>query len=118
MNREISILCVDDEESVLNSIKRLFQDDNYGILTAGSGEDGLKILEQTPVQIIISDGRMYGMTGSDFLREVCKRWPDTVRIILSGHSDPASIVSAINDGQVYRYIPKPWNNDELRAAVA
>jgi two-component system NtrC family sensor kinase len=118
MNSEIRILCVDDEQSVLDSIKRLFHDDNYRILTAGSGEEGLKILEQTPVQIIISDGRMYGMTGSDFLREVCKRWPDTVRIILSGHSDPASIVSAINDGQVYRYIPKPWNNDELRAAVA
>ncbi len=118
MNSEIRILCVDDQQSVLNSIKSLFREDNYSILTAGSGEDGLKILEQTPVQIIISDGQMYGMSGSDFLREVCRRWPDTVRIMLSCHSDTASIVSAINEAQVYRYVPKPWNNDELRDAVA
>jgi two-component system NtrC family sensor kinase len=115
---QIRILCVDDEPSVHNSLKRLFLDDNYSIHTAHSGEEGLSILENTPIHIVISDGRMYGMTGSDFLREVCARWPETVRIVLSAHTDPASLVSAINDGKIYRFIPKPWDNTDLRSTVS
>jgi two-component system NtrC family sensor kinase len=118
INREeIRILCVDDEPSIHNSLKRLFLEDNYSIHTANSGEEGLDILENVPINIVISDGRMYGMTGSAFLSEVCKRWPETVRIVLSAYTDPASLVSAINEGQIYRFIPKPWDNTDLRSTV-
>jgi two-component system NtrC family sensor kinase len=114
---EIKILCVDDEPNVHNSLKRLFLQDDYSIHTAHSGEEGLSILENTPINIVISDGRMYGMTGSEFLKEVCARWPDTVRIVLSASTDPSSLVSAINNGQIYRFIPKPWDNSDLRSTV-
>lgn len=119
MAEEVKILCVDDETSVLNSLERLFLDETYTILRAVSGEEALTVLErENPVQVIISDYRMPGMDGVELLRQVYERWPDTVRIILSGYADAASIVSAINEGRVYKFIPKPWNDDELRVAIA
>lgn len=118
MKEQIKILCVDDEQNVLNSLRRLFLDDDYEILTANSGTDGLALQEQEHAQIIISDYRMPSMTGVEFLREVNKKWPDTVRIVLSGYADTSAIVSAINEGQIYKFIPKPWNDDELKVTIA
>jgi two-component system NtrC family sensor kinase len=118
MSEEIKILCVDDEQNVLNALKRLFIDNDYSIFTAVSGQEGLNILEQEHAQIIISDYRMPGMNGVEFLKEVCNLRPDTVRIVLSGYADAAAIVSAINEGQIYKFVPKPWNDDELRVTVA
>ncbi len=119
MDKTVRILCVDDERNVLRSIERLFLDDDYDILTATSGDEGLEILaEVNPIQIVISDYRMPGMNGVDFLREVCERWPDTVRIVLSGYADTAAIVSAINEGRIYKFIPKPWNDDELKVTIS
>jgi two-component system NtrC family sensor kinase len=112
------ILCIDDEPNVLRSLTRLFLDDRHEILTASSGAEGLLILDRGGgVPVVISDYRMPGMNGVEFLSEVRRRWPETVRIVLSGYADTAAIVSAINEGQIYRFIPKPWNDDELRAAV-
>ena len=119
MEEQIRILLVDDEKNVLRSLQRTFLDEEYEILTACSGIEGLSILESvSPVQVIISDYRMPEMNGVDFLREVCKKWPDTVRIVLSGYADTVSIVSAINDGEIYKFISKPWNDDELKVAIA
>ncbi len=119
MEKRVRILCVDDERNVLKSIERLFLDDDYDIITAASGDEGLDILRSdTPVQIVISDYRMPGMNGVDFLREVCEYWPDTVRIVLSGYADTAAIVSAINEGRIYKFIPKPWNDDELKVTIS
>ena len=118
MEEEIKILCVDDEPNVLHSLRRLFIDEAYIILSAASAEEGLKILAIETVQIIISDYRMPNMNGVDFLREVRACWPDTVRIVLSGYADTASIVSAINEGEIYRFVPKPWNDDELKVTIA
>ena len=113
------ILCVDDERNVLRSLERTFLDDGYEILTATSSEEGLRILENNgPFQVVISDYRMPAMNGVEFLKEVYKRWPDTVRIVLSGYADTAAIVSAINEGRIYKFIPKPWNDNELRVTVA
>lgn len=117
MDEPIKILCVDDEQNVLNALRRLFLDDDYEIFTANSGADGLSLQEQEQAQIIISDYRMPAMTGVEFLREVNKKWPHTVRIVLSGYADTAAIVSAINEGQIYKFIPKPWNDDELKVTV-
>ncbi len=115
---EIKILCVDDESNVLRTLERLFFEEEYSIITAGSGAEGLKRLEQEQFQIIISDYRMPEMNGVDFFREVRRKWPETVRIVLSGYADVASIVSAINEGEIYKFIPKPWNDDELIVTVA
>jgi two-component system NtrC family sensor kinase len=113
------ILCVDDERNVLRSLERIFIDDDYEILTATSAEEGLRILENNgPFQVVISDYRMPAMDGVEFLKEVYRRWPDTVRIVLSGYADTAAIVSAINEGRIYKFIPKPWDDNELRVTVA
>lgn len=108
------ILFVDDERNVLRSLERLFLEEEYEIFTAVSGEEGLQTIEQSgPFQLIISDYRMPTMNGVEFLSEVCRRWPETERIILSGYADTAAIVSAINEGQIYKFIGKPWNDDDL-----
>lgn len=117
-NNPVRILLVDDERNVLRSLERLFLEEEYEIHTAFSGENGLELLEHSgPFQLVISDFRMPSMNGVEFLREVRQRWPDTERMILSGYADTASIVSAINQGQICRFIAKPWNDDDLLAAV-
>lgn len=115
---EIKILFVDDEEFVLRALRRLFIDENYTILTTTSAEEGLEILKKEEPQIIVSDYRMPGMNGVDFLRKAYIRKPDAVRIVLSGYADTAIVVQAINEGQIYKLIPKPWNDDELKIAIS
>jgi two-component system NtrC family sensor kinase len=117
---EIRILCVDDEQNVLNALKRLLFDEAYTILTACTAQAGIEILEQQQgrVQLVISDFRMPSLNGVEFLREVYKRWPDTVRIVLSGYADASTIVSAINEGHIYKFIPKPWNDDEMKVTIS
>jgi two-component system NtrC family sensor kinase len=115
---QIKILCVDDERNVLRALERIFLDDNYEIVLAGSGDEGLKILEESGTfQVVISDYRMPVMNGVEFLKDVYARWPETVRIVLSGYADAGAIVAAINEGHIYRFIPKPWNDDELRVTI-
>lgn len=119
MVADVTILCVDDETNVLKSLKRLFLDEDYEILTAESGKEGLTLLEQhQPVQVVISDYRMPEMDGVAFFKQVHARWPDTVRIVLSGYADTGAVVAAINEGQIYKFIPKPWNDEELKVAIA
>ena len=118
MEQQIRILCVDDERNVLRALERIFLDDDYEILTASSGEEGLQILDEADqVQVVISDYRMPGMNGVEFLKEVFQRHPETIRIVLSGYADTAAVVAAINEGKIYKFIPKPWNDDELRMTV-
>ncbi len=119
MDVPINILCVDDEKNVLRALERSFLDDDYEIHTAPDADEGLEILKSvSPIQIVISDYRMPGTNGVDFLRAVCENWPDTVRIVLSGYADMAAVVSAVNEGQIYKFIPKPWNDDDLRITIA
>jgi two-component system NtrC family sensor kinase len=119
MNDMVKILCVDDERNVLRALERIFLDDDYEIITGSSGEEGLSLLQEFPdIQVVISDYRMPGMNGVEFLKEVFTRRPDTIRIVLSGYADTAAVVAAINEGQIYKFVPKPWNDDELRLTVA
>lgn len=118
MGEKIKILFVDDEQNVLKALARIFVESNYTILAASSGREGLNTLEQEDVQIVISDYRMPEMDGIKFLKEVCQRWPDTVRIVLSGYAETAVIVAAINEGQIYKFIPKPWNEEELKITIS
>lgn len=118
MEEQIKILCVDDETNVLRSLQRLFMDEDYEILTATNGADGLAILQDNPdIQLIISDYRMPGMDGIEFLKQVHERQPQTIRIVLSGYADTAAVVGAINEGQIYKFIPKPWNDEELLITI-
>ncbi|MCX5827872.1 MAG: ATP-binding protein [Deltaproteobacteria bacterium] len=119
MEEPVRILFVDDEPSLLNIMERLFLFEDYEILTATSGEEGLrKFEESSPIHIVISDYRMPEMSGVEFLEEVYKKWPDTVRMILSGYADLDAVILAINRGHIYKFISKPWNNDEMKVTVA
>ena len=111
------ILLVDDEPHILNSLKRLLRQENYSILAATSGREGLELLKAHPVQMVVSDQRMPEMTGIEFLKQVKNGYPDTVRVVLSGYADVMMIVDAINQGEIYRFLTKPWNDDELRVAL-
>lgn len=110
------ILVVDDEPANLRLLERLFRD-NYNVITAESGEDALRLLEQNDVALMITDQRMPGMTGIELVKHAATLRPHLVRIILTGYTDVESLVEAINSGQVYKYVTKPWNNDDLRQTV-
>ena len=99
------------------ALKRLFRPHGYTIFTAVSGAAGLKLLEQEPADLVISDMRMPGMDGAAFLEQVRMRRPDTVRILLTGYADVSSTIAAINRGEIYRYIAKPWNDEEVLLVV-
>jgi len=114
---DYTILCVDDEENVLRSLNRLFLEEDWELLTSDSGEHGLEVLRQKEVHLIISDFRMPEMTGVEFLKEAKAIRPEAIRIILSGFADVDAIVRAINEGEIYKFISKPWNDEELKLAV-
>lgn len=111
------ILCVDDEPNILSALRRLFRAQGYEVLTAPSGSDGLKMLEGGPVDIVISDMRMPEMDGARFLEHVRERWPDTIRLLLTGYADIQSILDAINRGEIFRYITKPWDDNDILLIV-
>lgn len=113
-----TLLFVDDEESILSSLARLFRREDYNILTALSGRKGLEIIKEQNISLVVSDHMMPNMTGVDFLAEVKEISPDTIRIILTGYADLDATMDAINRGEVYRFITKPWNDKELSATVS
>lgn len=112
-----SLLFVDDEPNILSSLRRLFRPLGYTIYTAESGAAGLQLLEQETVDLVVSDMRMPEMDGARFLEQVRSRWPDTVRLLLTGYSDVASILAAINRGEIYRYVTKPWDDNDILLLV-
>ncbi len=111
------ILIVDDEEAILETMTFTFMD-RYEVLTTSDPTTAMSILEENqPVAVVITDQRMPGMTGVELLREVYARFPDTVRIILTGFADSDATIQAINDGHIYGYINKPWEQEELKTIV-
>jgi len=110
------ILIVDDEEAILESLEFTLGEE-YRVYTAQTGEDGLAILEREEIALVISDQVMPGMSGVEFLEKVIERNPRTVRMMLTGYTDVTALVQAINEGQIYRYIAKPWEPDELRLNI-
>lgn len=112
-----TLLCVDDEPNILSSLRRLFRPCGYRVLVAESGAQGLDILRSEPVDLVISDMRMPHMDGAQFLAAVRAEWPDVMRFLLTGYADMASAIEAINQGQIYRYMNKPWVDDDLLISV-
>ena len=113
-----TLLIVDDEENVVSSLRRLLRGAGYHIVTASSGPEGLARLAEHDVDVIISDQRMPGMTGVELLRRAKELHPDTIRIVLSGYTELQSITDAVNEGAIYKFLTKPWDDEHLRAHVA
>jgi len=112
----INILYVDDEVHNLNAFKASFRR-VFNVFTAESAKDALPILAQEEIHIIITDQRMPQMTGVEFLESILTIYPDPIRILLTGYADIAAVIDAINKGQVYLYVTKPWQEDELRIYI-
>ena len=112
-----TILCVDDEPNILSSLRRLFRPHGYRVLTADGGAAGLALLESETVDLVISDMRMPHMDGAQFLAQVRQRWPGTIRLLLTGYADIQSILDAINQGEIYRYVTKPWDENDIVLVV-
>lgn len=112
-----TILLVDDEANVLSALTRALIDDPYEILTASGGLQALEIMEGRTIKAIVSDERMVGMQGSELLAEVKRRSPHTVRILLTGHATLEAAMRAVNEGEIYRFFTKPWDDTQLRFAL-
>ena len=112
-----TILLVDDEASILSSLKRLLRSEGYNILTAESGQAGLEQMASHEVGVVISDARMPQMSGAEFLGKVGKMYPDSVRIMLSGYTDLKTVINAVNEGELFQYLTKPWNDEELLRTI-
>ena len=111
-----SILYIDDEENNLTSFKSTFRRD-YHIHVATSGKEGLEIMEKHNIQLVITDQRMPDMTGIEFLEKIVPLYPDCMRMILTGFSDMEAIIQAINKGNIYRYVSKPWKREDLKITI-
>ncbi|MBI3479648.1 MAG: Flp pilus assembly complex ATPase component TadA [Nitrosomonadales bacterium] len=112
------ILLVDDEPNVLKSLQRVFRQENYTVVTASNGQEALELLRKEPFHLMISDYMMPGMTGAELLKQAKAIKPEIIRIMLTGHADTGAVMGAINEGAVYKFILKPWNDDDLRVTVA
>jgi len=112
-----TILCVDDEQNILHSLKRLLRKEGYRLLTATSGAEGLKILKENDIHLVVSDQRMPEMSGTEFLAQVKENYPDIIRIVLTGYTEVDAITESINKGHIYKFILKPWNDQNLKLDI-
>ena len=110
------ILVVDDEPDMLNSLRGLLRYD-FKVYTAGSGAEGVALLQQQEIHVVMTDQRMPQMTGVDFLRQIKSEYPEAIRVIFTGYADLNAIIDAINLGNVYRYVSKPWEPEQLIATL-
>jgi response regulator RpfG family c-di-GMP phosphodiesterase len=108
-----AVLCVDDEPHILSALRRLFRTQGYEVLTATSAADGLALMAQQPVDVVISDMRMPGMDGVQFLERARAMRPEALRLLLTGHADVDQVMGAVNRGEIYRYITKPWDDSDI-----
>ncbi len=112
-----TLLFVDDEADILSALKRLFKPFGYHILTAESAAQGLEIMARVAVDLVVCDMRMPEMNGAQFLEKVRGKWPETVRILLTGYADIGTTIDAINKGEIYRYISKPWEDNDIALVI-
>ena len=113
---KINILYVDDEVENLSAFKAAFRR-IYNVFVAESGSEGKEILDKNVIQVILTDQRMPEVTGGEFLESIIESHPDPIRILVTGYSDINTVINAVNKGQIYKYISKPWNNDDLKQTI-
>jgi putative nucleotidyltransferase with HDIG domain len=114
---EHCILCVDDEQNILQAMKRLLRREPYTLLTASTPDEAFSLLSAHKVRVVISDQRMPAMSGTELLTRVKELYPDTIRIVFSGYADLATIADAVNKGQIYRFLAKPWDDEDLKLTI-
>lgn len=112
-----TLLLVDDEQRILRSLKLLFARD-YRVLATTNGKDALAMLRQHKVHVLICDQRMPHMAGVEVLREARAVSPNTMRLLLTGYADIEAVIGSINEGEIFRYLTKPWQQEEIRTIVA
>ena len=112
----INVLYIDDEPHNLTSFHASFRRE-FNVFTAESAEAGRKILEQKSIHVILSDQRMPKMTGIEFFESILSRFPDPIRILITGYTDINAVIDSINRGQVYKYLTKPWNENDIRIFI-
>jgi len=112
-----TVLIIDDDTAIREMMKESFSKEPYTVLIAGSANEALSILSQGPVDVVISDEKMPGMSGSELLAVVRKKYPDTIRMILTGHANLDTAIHAINEGEIYRFFKKPCNMIDLAITV-
>ncbi|PCI96951.1 MAG: two-component system response regulator [Flavobacteriales bacterium] len=116
VENKINILYVDDEVENLYAFKAAFRR-IYNVFVAISGSEGREILDENDIQVILTDQRMPEVTGVEFLESIIEFYPDPIRILVTGYSDINTVINAVNKGQIYKYISKPWNNDDLKQTI-
>ena len=112
VNKKFSLLFVDDEKRILTSLRSIFRKE-YKVFVANSGSEALELLDNNQIDVVVSDQRMPGMLGNELLSIIHKKHPKTMRLLLTGFVDKDAIINTINEGEIYRFINKPWNNDCL-----
>lgn len=112
-----TLMFVDDEKNILNSLTRIFRKEGYNILLAESGESAIELLRNNQVAVVVSDNKMPGMNGTELMHKVKERSPDTIRFMLTGCLDVMTVMEAVNKGEVHRYITKPWDDEELKLTI-
>ena len=115
-DNKINILYVDDEVNNLTSFKAMFRV-KYNVFTAISADEAMKIMETQPIEIIVTDQRMPNMTGVEFLEKVLEKYPEPMRILLTGYADMNAVIDAVNKGKIFHYLSKPWNEEELDGTI-
>jgi type II secretory ATPase GspE/PulE/Tfp pilus assembly ATPase PilB-like protein/DNA-binding NarL/FixJ family response regulator len=113
-----TLLLIDDDKSVLRSLKRILVDENYTIFTSEDGPSALSLLATQQVNLVVCDYQMPGMNGIDVLRTIKERYPRIIRIMLTGNSESSLVIASVKEGAVYKFINKPWNDDELKLSVS
>lgn len=116
-DRKYRVLFVDDERRILTALRSIFRRE-YDVFTANSGAEALEILQDNRIDVVVSDQRMPNMLGNELLAKVHKLYPQTMRVLLTGFMDKAAIIDTINQGQIYRFINKPWKNEDIREIIA
>jgi two-component system response regulator HupR/HoxA len=111
------VLFVDDEEKILKALERSLLDEPYEALFANSGKEALEVLKREQVHVLVTDMRMPEMTGLKLVRIVKKEYPYVIRLVLSGYTDIETLLAAINEGEIFRFITKPWKDEELKTTI-
>jgi two-component system, probable response regulator PhcQ len=111
------ILLVDDETNVLSALRRSLFDTALDIVSVTSAEEALELMKEEQFKVVVSDERMIGMQGSEFLSQVREKYPHTIRIILTGHASIEAAMKAVNQGEIYRFFSKPWDDNDLKFAI-
>jgi signal transduction histidine kinase len=114
--KDYNLLIIDDEVEITKALTRQFRR-KYNVFSTTDAIDGLRIMEQENIQVVLSDQRMPGMTGIDFFMQIKDKYPDALKLILTGYTDIEAVIGAINEGQVFRYVKKPWNPAELDTII-